>query len=79
LRWSNTVVATAAPTVTTVETATSTPTSEISTEVQGQVEEVQELAITGRNEQFALGFALLSLALGILLVAVASTERLREA
>lgn len=73
---------TVAPTTvvpTTAPVATTTPTTEISTEVQGQVEEVTELAITGRNEQFALGFALLSLALGILLVAVAAAERPREA
>lgn len=74
----NTIVATTAV-ATTAPTATTVPTTEISTEVQGQVEEVTELAITGRNEQFALGFALLSLALGILLVAVAAAERPREA
>jgi hypothetical protein len=76
-----TVVATTAPTVTTVETATTAPETSgvVETEVKGQVEVVSELAITGRNEFFALGFALLSLVLGTLLVTVAAAERRREA
>jgi hypothetical protein len=51
----------------------------VETEVEGQVEVVSVLAITGRNEIFALGFALLSLVLGILLATVAAAERRREA
>ena len=75
------VLETTAPTVTTVETATTAPeTSGVGeTEVQGQVEVVSELAITGRNEIFAHGFALLSLVLGILLATVAAAERRRGA
>jgi hypothetical protein len=63
---------TVAPTTTVAVTTTT-----VSTEVGGQVEEqpAAVLAVTGRTHQAALGFALLSVGLGILLLAVSAIER----
>ncbi len=75
---------TAAPTTTVAPTTTAAPattdavtTTTISTEVGGQVEEkpAPALAVTGRTNQAALGFALLSVGLGILLMALSAGER----
>lgn len=72
---------TVAPTETTVAPTTTeavvTTTSEvIETEVQGQVEQqpAPQLAVTGRTQQAALGFALLSVGLGVLLMAMSALE-----
>ncbi len=72
---------TVAPTETTVAPTTSeavvtTTTEVIEPEVQGQVEEqpAPQLAVTGRTQQAALGFALLSAGLGILLMAMSALE-----
>ncbi len=72
---------TVAPTETTVaptttEAVATTTTQVIDTEVQGQVEEqpAPQLAVTGRTQQAALGFALLSVGLGILLMAMSALE-----
>ena len=65
-------VTTVAPTNTDAVTTTS-----ISTVVAGQVEQqpTAVLAVTGRTHQAALGFALLSVGLGILLMALSVFER----
>lgn len=65
---STTAVATTAPPV--------TSTTVIETEVEGQVEErpVPQLAVTGRTQQAAAGFALLAVGLGILLMALSAAE-----
>jgi hypothetical protein len=66
------VTTTVAPTTTDAVTTTS-----ISTVVAGQVEQqpAAVLAVTGRTHQAALGFALLSFGLGILLMAMSVFER----
>lgn len=71
---------TVAPTSTAVATTTEAPvttTTQVETEVEGQVEErpAPQLAVTGRTHQAALGFALLSGGLGILLVSLGVVER----
>lgn len=70
---------TAAPTTTTAVTTTNPETTTtISTEVGGQVEErppAPTLAVTGRTQQAAIGFAVLSLGLGILLMALSAANR----
>lgn len=67
-----------APTTTVAVTTTdAVTTTSISTEVAGQVEQqpAAVLAVTGRTHQAALGFALLSVGLGILLMALSVFER----
>jgi hypothetical protein len=70
---------TVAVTATTVAPATTdaVTTTSISTVVAGQVEQqpAAVLAVTGRTHQAALGFALLSVGLGILLMALSVFER----
>lgn len=72
-----TTVAASTTVVQTTEAPATTTTEVIDTEVEGQVEErpAPQLAVTGRTQQAALGFALLSVGLGILLVALGVLER----
>lgn len=76
---------TVAPTTTEAPGTTVTPTTEpaattttefIDTEVEGQVEErpAPQLAVTGRTQQAALGFALLSVGLGVMFMALSAFD-----
>lgn len=60
----------------TTEAPATTTTEVIETEVEGQVEEqpAPQLAVTGRTQQAAAGFALLAVGLGILLMALSVAE-----
>lgn len=72
-------VTTAAPT--TAAAAVTTTTEAVETEVLPvtvEQPEVAQLAVTGRTQQAALGFALVAFALGMLLVAMSALEPRRE-
>jgi len=61
----------------TSDTSITNTTEQVDTEVQGQVEDrppAPTLAVTGRTQQAAIGFALISVALGLLLVAMGLIE-----